>query len=344
MLWLLHYKYSYHVGLQGKSLLDLPNSSIIKLTIINKAGPDMEEFFSFAFILVLVAIGIVFTGVKIVPQGQKWTIERMGRYTKTLDAGLGIIIPLIDRVGKKLSVMESVLDVPEQRVITKDNVAVVADGVVFYRIDDPSKAAYQITDLTSAIVNLTTTNLRSVLGEMDLDSMLSNRELINKKLLDVVDTATSPWGVKITRIEIRDLSISAELQEAMNLQMTAERRRRAMVTEASGKREAEIQLAEGEKQAAILRAEGQKAAAILNAEAREREAQAEAQATTVVSAAISTGDIQAIQYFLGVKYVDALRQIGSADNSKLVLMPLEAGGITGAVAGVAEVLKNSDKG
>lgn len=300
----------------------------------------MEELFTPTLLLVIIAIGVVFKGVKIVPQGQKWTVERFGRYTRTLEAGLAIIVPFIDRVGRKFSVMESVLDVPEQRVITKDNVAVVADGVVFFRIDDASKAAYQIRDLTTAIVNLTTTNLRSVLGEMDLDNMLSNRESINKRLLDVVDNATAPWGVKITRIEIRDLSLSAELQEAMNLQMTAERRRRATVTEASGKREAEIALAEGEKQAAILRAQGEKESAILNAEAREREAIAEAKATEVVSQAISQGDIQAVQYFLGIKYIEALQQIGSADNSKLVLMPLEASGITGAVAGVAEVLKN----
>lgn len=301
----------------------------------------MEQLFTPTLLLVIIAIGVIFKGVKIVPQGQKWTVERFGRYTRTLEAGLAIIVPFIDRIGRKFSVMESVLDVPEQRVITKDNVAVVADGVVFFRIDDASKAAYQIRDLTTAIVNLTTTNLRSVLGEMDLDNMLSNREGINKRLLDVVDNATAPWGVKITRIEIRDLSLSAELQEAMNLQMTAERRRRAMVTEASGKREAEIALAEGEKQAAILRAQGEKESAILNAEAREREAIAEAKATEVVSQAISQGDIQAVQYFLGVKYIEALQQIGSADNSKLVLMPLEAGGITGAVAGVAEVLKNA---
>lgn len=299
----------------------------------------MEDFLGFSTLLVVVAIFIIYKGVKIVPQGQKWTVERFGRYTRTLEPGLGLIVPFIDSIGRKLSVMESVLDVPAQNVISRDNVAVVADGVVFYRIDDASKAAYQVDNLTAAVVNLTTTNLRSVLGGMDLDNMLSNREEINQKLLLAVDAATTPWGVKITRIEIRDLGLSVELQDAMNLQMTAERRRRAQVTEAAGKQEAEVLLAEGEKRAAVLRAEGKKQAAILNAEAREREAQAEAAATAVVSEAIAEGNIHAIQYFLGVKYVEALQSIGQGDNSKLVLMPLEAGGITGAVAGIAEVLK-----
>lgn len=275
------------------------------------------------------------------PQGHKWTVERFGRYTRTLDPGLAIIVPFIDTIGKKLSIMESVLDVPEQSVISKDNVAVTADGVVFYRIDEPAKAAYQIANLTTAIVNLTTTNLRSVLGSMELDHMLSNREEINKQVMSAVDEATAPWGVKITRIEIRDLSMSEELQEAMNLQMTAERRRRAMVTEAEGLKKSEVLKAEGERDAAILRAEGDKRAAVLNAEAREREAEAEAKATEMVSKAIGEGNSQAINYFLGQEYIKALQNIGAADNSKLVLMPLEAGGITGAIAGITEMLKNT---
>lgn len=299
----------------------------------------MDTFLGVTVALVVVVLLVVYSGVKIVPQGQNWTVERFGRYTRTLESGLSLIIPFMDTIGKKLSVMESVLEVPAQNVISRDNVAVVADGVVFYRIDDASRAAYQIDDLTTAVINLTTTNLRSVLGGMDLDNMLSNREEINQKLLQAVDNATAPWGVKITRIEIRDLGMSTELQDAMNLQMTAERRRRATVTEAAGKQEAEVLQAEGEKKAAVLRAEGEKQAAILNAEAREREAEAEAKATQVVSQAISHGDIQAIQYFLGVKYVEALREIGRSGNSKLVLMPLEAAGITGAVAGISEVLR-----
>ncbi len=301
----------------------------------------MSGFLVFLFVLAFVVVGTLFAGIKIVPQGQKWTVERFGRYTRTLESGLALIIPFIDSVGKKLSVMESVLDVPSQSVISKDNVAVTADGVVFFRIDDAAKAAYQIDNLTVAIVNLTTTNLRSVLGSMELDNMLSNREQINQKLLQAVDEATAPWGVKITRIEIRDLNMSDELQNAMNLQMTAERRRRALVTEATGKREAEILRAEGEKEAAILRADGEKTAAFLNADAREREAEAEARATQVVSDAIASGNIHAIHYFLGTQYVAALKEIGASSNSKLVLMPLEAAGVTGAIAGVSELLKST---
>lgn len=301
----------------------------------------MEALLSFSGLLVVFVLGIIFAGIKIVPQGQQWTVERFGRYTRTLEPGLSIIIPFMDRVGRKLSMMESVLDVPSQTVISRDNAAVTADGVVFYSIVDAPKAAYQVDDLTHAIINLTTTNLRSVLGSMELDHMLSNREQINERLLTAVDAATSPWGIKITRIEIRDLNMSVELQEAMNLQMTAERHRRAVVTKANGDKEAEILQAEGMRQAAVLRAEGEKQAAILIAEAREREAQAEAQATRDVSAAIRDGDVQAIQYFLGMKYVEALQQIGQAENSKLVLMPLEASGITGAVAGISELLKST---
>ena len=299
----------------------------------------MHELLSFTGFLVMFVIVVVFAGIKVVPQGQQWTVERFGRYTRTLEPGVGLIIPFMDKVGRKLSMMESVLDVPSQTVISKDNAAVTADGVVFYRIVDAPKAAYQVDNLTHAIINLTTTNLRSVLGSMELDNMLSNREKINERLLLAVDAATSPWGIKVTRIEIRDLNMSDELQEAMNLQMTAERHRRAVVTKANGDKEAEILQAEGMRQAAVLRAEGEKLAAILTAEAREREAQAEAQATRDVSAAIREGDVQAIQYFLGVKYVEALQEIGKSDNSKLVLMPLEAAGVTGAVAGISELLK-----
>ncbi|MGI6407150.1 MAG: SPFH/Band 7/PHB domain protein [Gammaproteobacteria bacterium] len=294
----------------------------------------------FAILLALVVI-FFFTGVKVVPQGHQWTVERFGRYTTTLEPGLNLIIPFVDRVGFRLSMMESVLDVPSQTVISKDNAAVTADGVVFYRIMEASRAAYQVNNLTYAIVNLTITNLRSVLGSMELDHMLSNREEINERLLAAVDQATAPWGIKVTRIEIRDLSMSSELQEAMNLQMTAERHRRAVVTKANGDKEAAILQAQGQREAQVLQAQGEKEAAFLNAEAREREALAEAKATRVVSQAISEGDVQALQYFLGVKYVEALQHIGQGDNSKLVLMPLEASGVTGAVAGITELLKNT---
>ncbi|NHC62916.1 SPFH domain-containing protein [Paenalcaligenes suwonensis] len=297
-------------------------------------------FFDFTIVLVILAVVVIGAGVKVVPQGRQWTLERFGRYTRTLSPGLNFIVPFIDRIGTKLSVMESVLDVPTQNVISRDNVSISADGVVFYRIDNAAQAAYQVDNLQRAIINLTTTNLRSVLGSMELDHMLSNREQINERLLSAVDSATAPWGVKVTRIEIRDLAMSPELQEAMNLQMTAERHRRAQVTKANGQREAEILQAEGEKQAAVLRAQGERESAILIAEARERQAEAEAKATRDVSAAIADGNLHAVQYFLGLKYVEALQSIGSAENSKLVMMPLEATGVTGAVAGIGELLKN----
>ncbi|MBX6964054.1 SPFH/Band 7/PHB domain protein [Alcaligenes faecalis] len=301
----------------------------------------MSGSFTFVVMLAFLAVVVVMAGVKVVPQGQQWTVERFGRYTRTLTPGLSLLVPFMDRVGRKLKMMESVLDVPSQNVISRDNVAVTADGVVFYRIDNAAQAAYEIDHLEMAIVNLTTTNLRSVLGSMELDHMLSNREVINDRLLAAVDAATTPWGVKVTRVEIRDLNMAPELQEAMNLQMTAERHRRAAVTKASGQKEAEVLQAEGEKQAAVLRAEGEKQSAILRAEAREREAEAEARATREVSDAIKSGDIQALQYFVGLKYVEALRDVGTGPNSKLVLMPLEASGITGAVAGVTELLKTT---
>lgn len=303
----------------------------------------MESFLSFGGLLVFLAIAIIFAGVKVVPQGQQWTVERFGRYTRSLEPGLNLLVPFMDRIGHKLSMMESVLDVPSQTVISRDNAAVTADGVVFFRIMDAAKAAYQVDNLTHAVINLTTTNLRSVLGSMELDHMLSNREEINERLLLAVDAATAPWGIKVTRIEIRDLAMSPELQEAMNLQMTAERHRRAVVTKANGDKEAEILQAEGLRQAAVLRAQGEKEAAFLTAEAREREAQAEAQATRDVSAAIRDGDAQAIQYFLGIKYVEALQEIGKAPNSKLVMLPVESTGITGAVAGISELLKSIQK-
>jgi regulator of protease activity HflC (stomatin/prohibitin superfamily) len=299
----------------------------------------MTPFLTFAIVVAIVAILVVYAGIKTVPQGQNWTVERFGRYTRTLEPGLRVIVPFIDRIGRRLSIMEQVLDVPEQTVITKDNAAVVADGVVFYRVDDIARAAYQVQNLEQAIVNLTTTNLRSVIGSMDLDDTLSKRAEINEILLGIIDEATNPWGAKIIRIEIRDLRMSDELQDAMNLQMTAERRRRASVTEANGLREAEILKAQGEREAQILRAQGLREAAFLEAEARERAAEADAKATDVVSKAIAEGDIQAIQFFLGQKYVEALQTIGSSDNTKLVLMPLEAAGVTGAIAGIGELVR-----
>lgn len=304
----------------------------------------MDGFGLLTVVLVIVALAILFSGIKTVPQGEQWTVQRFGRYVQTLTPGLRFIVPLMDRIGKRLSVMEQVLDVPAQTVITRDNAAVVTDGVVFFRIDDAAKAAYQVQQLQNAIINLTTTNLRSVIGAMDLDETLSNRQRINETLMGVVDEATKPWGVKIIRIEIRDIRMSTELQEAMNLQMTAERRRRATVTEANGRREAAVLEAEGEKQAQILRAQGLREASFLEAEARERAAEAEAKATATVSEAIRDGDVRAVQYFVAKEYVAALQAVGSAPNSKVVLLPVEATGITGAVAGVTELLQGVKSG
>ncbi|MDX5359985.1 MAG: SPFH/Band 7/PHB domain protein [Alphaproteobacteria bacterium] len=304
----------------------------------------VTPFMIAAMIVAAIAIAILYAGIKTVPQGEQWTVERFGRYTRTLESGLHIIVPFVDQVGKRLSIMEQVLDVPEQTVITRDNASVVADGVVFFRVDNAARAAYQVQNLQDAIVNLTMTNLRSVIGSMDLDDTLSKRAEINEILMGIIDEATNPWGVKIMRIEIRDLRMSDELQDAMNLQMTAERRRRASVTEANGLREAEILKAQGEKEAEILRAQGLREAAFLEAEARERAAEADAKATMMVSRAIAEGDIQAVQFFLGQKYVEALQTIGSSQNSKLVLMPLEAAGVTGAIAGVGELVKSMGAG
>lgn len=300
----------------------------------------VTPFLVFALVVAVVAILLIHAGIKTVPQGENWTVERFGRYTRTLGSGLRLIVPFVDRIGRRLSIMEQVLDVPEQTVITKDNAAVIADGVVFYRVDDTARAAYQVQNLEQAIVNLTTTNLRSVIGSMDLDDTLSKRAEINEILMAIIDEATNPWGAKIMRIEIRDLRMSDDLQAAMNLQMTAERRRRASVTEANGLREAEILKAQGEREAQILRAQGLREAAFLEAEARERAAEADAKATEVVSRAIAEGDIQAVQFFLGQKYVEALQAIGASENSKLVLMPLEAAGVTGSIAGIGELLKH----
>lgn len=304
----------------------------------------LDGFGVLTLVLLVVALAVLFAGIKTVPQGEQWTVERFGRYVQTLMPGLRFIIPFVDRVGKRLSVMEQVLDVPAQTVITRDNAAVVTDGVVFFRIDDAARAAYQVQQLQEAIVNLTTTNLRSVIGAMDLDETLSNRQHINETLMGVVDDATKPWGVKIIRIEIRDIRMSEELQNAMNLQMTAERRRRATVTEANGRREAAVLEAEGEKQAQILRAQGLREAAFLEAEARERAAEAEAKATTTVSIAIREGDVRAVQYFVAKEYVAALQALGASPNSKVIMLPVESTGITGAVAGVAELLQGARSG
>ncbi len=295
----------------------------------------------FAVFLVILVIFVISRGVRPVPQGEQWTVERFGRYTQTLKPGLNVIIPFIDRVGARISMRESVFSVPSQDVITKDNAMVRVDGVVFYQVLDAAKAAYQVEDLELAIINLTMTNIRTVMGAMDLDDLLSNREKINVSLLHVVDDATTPWGVKVTRVEIKDITPPKDLVESMGRQMKAERDKRASILEAEGERQAAILRAEGEKTAVILSAEANKESAYRIAEARERQAQAEALATETVSKAIAKGSVQAINYFVAQKYIDALREIGAADNQKLVFMPLEATGIIGAIGGIAELAKEA---
>ncbi|RWX79065.1 SPFH/Band 7/PHB domain protein [Neorhizobium lilium] len=290
-------------------------------------------------VAVALAILILFAGIKTVPQGYRYTVERFGRYTRTLDPGLNLITPFIERIGARMSVMEQVLNIPTQEVITKDNASVSADAVSFYQVLNPAQAAYQISNLENAIQNLTMTNIRSVMGSMDLDELLSNREVINDRLLRVVDEAVGPWGIKVTRVEIKDIQPPADLVQSMGRQMKAEREKRAQILEAEGSRNAQILRAEGAKQAAVLEAEGRREAAFREAEARERLAEAEAKATEFVSQAIAAGGVQAINYFVAQKYTEALVEIGKAPNSKIVLMPLEASSLIGSLGGIGAISK-----
>ena len=292
-------------------------------------------------LLVVLAIVILYMGVKQVPQGYEWTVERFGRYTRTLSPGLAIIVPFIDRIGARLNLMEQVLDIPPQEIISSDNAMVTVDAVVFYQVVDTAKTAYEVRNLDVAMRNLIMTNIRTVLGSLDLDSMLSQRDQINTRLLSVVDQATTPWGIKVTRVEIKEIAPPRDLVESMGRQMKAERDKRATILEAEGQRQSAILRAEGEKQALILQAEGKKEAAYRESEARERLAGAEAKATEVVSLAIKEGNVQAINYFVAQRYIDALGKIASADNQKLVLLPIEATSILGSLSGIAEIAQSA---
>lgn len=292
----------------------------------------------FAIVAAVFGLVLVIKGIKQVPQGEEWTVERFGKYTRTLPPGLHLIVPLVDGIGHKQIVMEQVLDVDPQEVISADNAMVTTDAVCFYQVLDPVKASYEVNNLGRAMQNLVMTNIRAVLGSMELDAMLSNRDAINTSLLTKVDEATNPWGIKVNRIEIKDITPPRDLIDAMANQMKAEREKRAQILLAEGEREAAINVAEGEKKSQILKAEGERQSAFLQAEARERSAEAEAKATEVVSAAIAQGDAKAINYFVAQKYVEALGDIASADNSKVIMMPLEASSVIGSVAGVKDLI------
>ncbi|MGA0264273.1 MAG: SPFH domain-containing protein [Lysobacterales bacterium] len=299
----------------------------------------MESTLIWALIFVVLAVVTVRKAVIIVRQGYEYTIERFGRYRASFNPGFHLILPFVNQVGHKVNMMERVLDVPSQEVISKDNAVLTVDGVVFFQVLDAAKAAYEVFRLEHAILNLTMTNIRTVLGSMDLDDALSKRDDINARLLSVVDEATTPWGVKVTRIEIKDISPPMDLVDAMAKQMKAERIKRATILEAEGARQSDILRADGQKQAAILEAEGRKEAAFRDAEARERLAEAEGKATTMVSEAIATGDIQAVNYFVAQKYVEALSAFAESPNQKTLLLPMEATSVLGSLAGIAELAK-----
>ena len=294
-----------------------------------------------ALILLLAGIIILFKTVRMVPQGYEWTVERFGKYTHTMGPGLHFLVPVVYGVGRKINMMEQVMDVPSQDVITKDNAVVKVDGVVYFQVLDAAKAAYEVAQLEVAILNLVMTNIRTAIGSMDLDESLSKRDEINTKVLHAVDEATHPWGIKVNRIELKDIQPPRDLVDSMARQMKAEREKRANILEAEGFRQAAILKAEGEKQSTILEAEGQKESAFRQAEARERLAEAEAKATMLVSDAIGSGDVQAINYFIAQKYIEAFKALAEAPNQKFVMMPMESAGIIGSIGGIAELAKEA---
>ena len=294
-----------------------------------------------ALVVVVAGIIVLFKTVRMVPQGYEWTVERFGKYTHTMTPGLHFLIPIVYGVGRKVNMMEQVLEVPSQDVITRDNAVVRVDGVVFFQVLDAAKAAYEVANLEVAMIALVQTNIRTVIGSMDLDESLSQRETINAKLLNVVDHATNPWGVKVTRIEIKDIQPPANLVQSMQQQKMAEQNKRAAILESEGIRQSEILRAEGQKQSAVLEAEGRREAAFRDAEARERLAEAEAKATTMVSDAIANGSVQAINYFIAQKYVEAFSELANSPNQKLVLMPMEATGVISSIAGISELAKEA---
>ncbi|MEF2155537.1 SPFH domain-containing protein [Luteimonas sp. FXH3W] len=291
-------------------------------------------------LLALLVVGL-FKAVRMVPQGYAWTVEAFGRYTHTLEPGLHFLVPVYQDVGRKINMMEQVLEVPSQDVITRDNAVVKVDGVVFYQVLDAAKAAYEVAQLEVAVLNLVMTNIRTAIGSMDLDESLSKRDEINTRVLQAVDSATHPWGLKVNRIELKDIQPPRDLVESMARQMKAEREKRANILDAEGHRQAEILRAEGEKQGAILTAEGQREAAFRQAEARERLAEAEARATKLVSDAISQGNLQAINYFVAQKYIEAFKALAEAPNQKFVMMPMESAGVIGSLAGIADLAREA---
>ena len=295
----------------------------------------------FIIALVVFAIIVVSRAVRSVPQGEEWTVERFGRYTHTLAPGLRFIIPLVDQIGAKVNMMETVLDIGSQEVITKDNAMVQADAIAFYQVVDASAATYEVRNMERALDNLSQTNIRTVIGAMDLDEVLSNRDLINGKLLDVIDQASNPWGIKVTRVEIKDLAPPRDIIDAMGKQMKAEREKRAEILQAEGEKQSAILKAEGVKESQVREAEGRREAAFLDAEARERAGEAEAKATAMVSVAIAEGDVQAVNYFVAQKYTEALRDIAAAPNAKTIMVPLEAGSLIGSIAGIGELAKEA---